>query len=439
MQSRKKVGMVSLGCSKNRVDSEMLLGQLARHGYEICADPSEAEMIFVNTCGFIESAKAESIEAIFEMAEYKKTGKLKKLFVTGCLAQRYADELRSEIPEIDALMGVAEYDRLLEAIERTEAGERPLMCGESNRFYEGARILTTPSYSAYIKISDGCNNQCSYCAIPLIRGPYRSRQMDSIERECEALSAGGASELTLIAQDTSRYGNDFPEGKRLLPELLERVHAMEPVHWLRVLYCYPDTVDERLLDTIAALPKAAKYLDLPLQHIDADMLRAMNRRGSPEYIRQLIEACNVRGISVRTTMIVGFPGETDAQFEALCEFVKWARFRRLGAFAYSPEEGTKGASMSGQIDEEVKQKRLDALMMLQQGISLELNEARIGETCELLVEGQEDGEYIARSLLEAPEVDGVVRLASQERIAMGSYVKAHIIGADAYDLQARLV
>ncbi len=432
----KTAGLISLGCSKNRVDSEMLLGQLRLLGYAIVSDPADADLLFVNTCGFIEPAKEESIEAIFDMAQYKKSGRCKALFVTGCLSQRYGDELRAEIPEIDALMGVAEYDHLQDALDRALAGEKPLMRAEGDRFFKGPRVLTTPSHSAYVKISDGCDNRCSYCAIPLIRGGYRSRPFEDIVSECCTLAKGGATELTLIAQDTSRYGSDFKPGTLLLPDLLQRVHDIPEVHWLRVLYCYPDTVDERLLDTIAGLPKAAKYLDLPLQHIDGDLLRAMNRRGGPAYIKKLITACADRAISVRTTMIVGFPGETDAQFEALCAFVKWARFRRLGAFTYSPEEGTAGAAMAPQIDEETKRHRLDQLMMLQQGISLEMNEARIGETCELLVESFEDGAYTARSMLEAPEVDGVVRLKSRRDIAPGTYIKARITGADAYDLIA---
>ena len=430
----KKVGMVSLGCAKNRVDSEVILGTLKEAGYEIVSDPAEAEIIFVNTCGFIEPAKEESIEAIFEMAKYKETGRLKKLFVTGCLAQRYIDDLYREMPEVDGFMGVADYTRLLEMMQEAEAGGRPRYVCDGERFFHAERVLTTPAYSAYVKISDGCDNRCSYCAIPLIRGPYHSRPFDSIVEECRELAARGVTEITLIAQDTSRYGNDFPEGKLLLPELLKAVSAIEGVHWVRVLYCYPDTTDDRLLDAIATLPKVAPYVDLPLQHIDGPLLKRMNRRGSPEWIKSRISACKERGLTTRTTMIVGFPGETEEAFHELLQFVKEARFDRLGAFTYSPEEGTPGAEMPDQVDEEVKQRRLDELMTLQQGISLEENTARVGEVCEVLCEGAEEGMYVGRSIREAPESDGVIRFTAAREVAPGEYLNVKITKADAYDL-----
>ena len=430
----KKVGMVSLGCAKNRVDSEVILGTLKEAGYEIVSDPAEAEIIFVNTCGFIEPAKEESIEAIFEMAKYKETGRLQKLFVTGCLAQRYIDDLYREMPEVDGFMGVADYTRLLEMMQEAEAGGRPRYVCDGERFFHAERVLTTPAYSAYVKISDGCDNRCSYCAIPLIRGPYHSRPFDSIVEECRELAARGVTEITLIAQDTSRYGNDFPEGKLLLPELLKAVSAIEGVHWVRVLYCYPDTTDDRLLDAIANLPKVAPYVDLPLQHIDGPLLKRMNRRGSPEWIKSRISACKERGLTTRTTMIVGFPGETEEAFHELLQFVKEARFDRLGAFTYSPEEGTPGAAMPDQIAEEVKQRRLDELMTLQQGISLEENTARVGEVCEVLCEGAEEGMYVGRSIREAPESDGVIRFTASREVAPGEYLNVKITGADAYDL-----
>ena len=430
----KKVGMVSLGCAKNRVDSEVILGTLKEAGYEIVSDPAEAEIIFVNTCGFIEPAKEESIEAIFEMAKYKETGRLKKLFVTGCLAQRYIDDLYREMPEVDGFMGVADYTRLLEMMQEAEAGGRPRYVCDGERFFHAERVLTTPAYSAYVKISDGCDNRCSYCAIPLIRGPYHSRPFDSIVEECRELAARGVTEITLIAQDTSRYGNDFPEGKLLLPELLEAVSAIEGVHWVRVLYCYPDTTDDRLLDAIANLPKVAPYVDLPLQHIDGPLLKRMNRRGSPEWIKSRISACKERGLTTRTTMIVGFPGETEEAFHELLQFVKEARFDRLGAFTYSPEEGTPGAAMPDQVDEQIKQRRLDELMTLQQGISLEENTARVGEICEVLCEGAEEGMFVGRSIREAPESDGVIRFTAAREVAPGEYLNVKITGADAYDL-----
>ena len=427
------VGLISLGCSKNRVDSEVMLGILTQNGYTIVNDPAQADVILVNTCGFIQSAKEESIDAILDMARYKKGGRLKKLVVTGCLSQRYGREIRDDMPEVDAVLGVAEYQNLPEILEEAFRGERPLRTGECGRFLDTPRLLTTPTYSAYVKISDGCDNRCAYCAIPLIRGSYQSRPADSILKECRLLAANGATELTLIAQDTSRYGTDLP-GAPDLSGLLEQIHEIEGVHWLRALYCYPATVNGRLLDTIVRLPKMCKYLDLPLQHINQELLKQMNRRGSPELIRSLIEACRARGILVRTTFIVGFPGETEAQFEELLDFVRWARFDRLGAFSYSPEEGTAAAFMPDQIEEEVKKDRLDRLMTLQQGISKELNESRVGETTEVLIESFENGRYTGRSRLEAPEVDGVIRVKSRRTLKPGEYVMVKITGASEYDL-----
>ena len=437
--TRPTVGMVSLGCAKNLVDSENMLGMLRDRGYEIVNDPAQAEIIFVNTCGFIESAKQESIDAIFEMAEYKKTGRLKKLFVTGCLAQRYADALASEMPEVDGFMGVADYARLYDMLDEAMAGKRPIYMNDGERFFNSGRVLTTAPYSAYVKISDGCNNRCTYCAIPLIRGNYSSRPFDDIVAECRRLASEGVTEITLIAQDTSRYGCDFGDKHFMLPELLRAVSEIEGVHWVRVLYCYPDSTEDRLLDEIANNPKVAPYLDLPLQHINDPILKAMNRRGSSDWIRSRIAECKKRGLTLRTTMIVGFPGETEEQFTELLQFVKDARFDRLGAFTYSPEEGTKAAVMPNQIDEDVKIERLDQLMMLQQSISMELLEQRIGEVCEVLVEGRDEDGWYGRSIREAPESDGCIHLLTERELIPGSYIQARIVSADAYDLTAEVL
>ncbi len=434
-----KVGLISLGCAKNLVDSENLLGMLSALGMEIVADPAAADVIFVNTCGFIESAKEESIEAILDMAQYKTTGNLKKLFVTGCLSQRYPDALLSEIPEIDGIMGVADYARLSAMLADAEKNLRPCYTANGPRFLPSPRILTSAGYSAYVKISDGCDNRCTYCAIPLIRGNYSSRPFDDIVDECRRLADQGVTEITLIAQDTSRYGCDFGDGHYQLPELLEEVSKIEKIHWVRVLYCYPDSTDDKLLDAIANLPKVAPYLDLPLQHIDDDMLKKMNRRGSSEWIKSRLAECRKRGILLRTTMIVGFPGETQQQFETLLNFVKEARFDRLGAFTYSPEEGTPAAIMDDQIDEEVKQLRLDQLMMLQQSVSMEINEARIGTTCEVLVDGFDEGRPYGRSIYEAPESDGCIWLSAAEELEPGQYVMVKITDADAYDLYGDVI
>ena len=437
--SPRTVGMVSLGCAKNRVDSENMLGMLRDRGYEIVSDPAEAEIIFVNTCGFIEAAKEESIETIFEMARYKQTGRLKQLFVTGCLSQRYAGALAEEMPEVDGFMGVADYARLYDMMDAADRGERPVYMEDGARFFNSGRVLTTAPWSAYVKISDGCDNRCTYCAIPLIRGGYASRPFDDIVDECRRLAGEGVTEITLIAQDTSRYSCDLGDGHYRLAELLRAVSEIEGVHWVRVLYCYPDSTEDALLDEIENNPKVAPYLDLPLQHINDALLRAMNRRGSADWIRNRIAECKRRGLTMRTTMIVGFPGETDAQFQELMDFVRDARFDRLGAFTYSPEEGTPAARMKNQIDEEVKAQRLDQLMMLQQGISMELLQARVGTECEVLVEGRDEDGWYGRSILEDPESDGCIHLTAQRALTPGTYVRARITGADAYDLTAEVL
>ena len=428
MDSILKIGMISLGCAKNRVDSENLLGRLKAAGHEFVDDPAQADAIFVNTCGFIEDAKQESIDAILEMAAARKKGA--KLLVTGCLAQRYSDALMEEIPEIDGLLGVKDYDKALSLLD---SNIRESYTSGTERFPDGERILTTPPYSAFVKISDGCDNRCSYCAIPLIRGRYLSRPYEEIVDECERLAEGGVTEITLIAQDTSRYGNDI-YGKTRMSELLRRVAAIEKVKWVRVLYCYPDTTDDELLETIAHTPKVCAYLDLPLQHINDRLLKKMNRRGSSDWIKSRIEKCRQLGVTLRTTMIVGFPGETEEEFQELMDFVRWARFDRLGAFAYSPEEDTPAAVMPDQIDRETKYRRLDQLMMLQQEISMEINESRVGEECTVLCEGWEDGLYYGRSPKEAPESDGNIRFTAQREIQPGEYVTVKILSAEAYDL-----
>ena len=423
-----KIGIVSLGCAKNRVDTENLLGRLSGAGHEFVDDPSQADAIFINTCGFIESAKQESIDAIFEMAAARKEGA--RLFVTGCLVQRYHDALMEELSEIDGMLGVSDYDKALDILA---SEERECHVDGDERFPECGRVITTPPYSAYVKISDGCDNRCTYCAIPLIRGKYGDRPFEDIVKECEELAAKGVTEISLIAQDTSRYGSQL-YGRTRMSELLRRVAQIDGVHWVRVLYCYPDTTDDELLETIANEPKVCAYLDLPLQHINDRLLKAMNRRGSSEWIKSRIARCKQLGITLRTTMILGFPGETEEEFIELMDFVREARFDRLGAFAYSAEEDTAAAVMDDQIDEAVKIRRLDELMMMQQGISMELNEQRIGEECEVLCEGFEDGTYYGRSRKEAPESDGVIRFTAQREIMPGEYLNVRIIAAEAYDL-----
>jgi len=430
------VGVVSLGCSKNRVDTERMLGVLTAAGYRIQPDPAQADIIVVNTCGFIEPAKQESIDAILDMARYKQSGQCRLLLVTGCLSQRYPDALREQMPEIDGMLGVGQYGRLLELIAGAERGERPCFTTPCADFAEeGDRVLTTPPYSAYVKIGEGCDNRCSYCAIPLIRGAYRSRPLPGILAEVRRLAARGAKEFTLISQDTTRYGTDFAPGESQLPTLLREAAALPGVEWLRALYCYPARVNEALLDALAGLPNVCGYLDMPIQHIVPRLLTAMHRQGAAAHIRWVIEAARARNLALRTSIIVGFPGETEADFAELLDFVAQAQFDRLGAFSFSPEEDTPAARMPDQAPEEVKQERFDKLMSLQQRISAERNALRVGSTCRVLAEGvRAGGLYWGRSAWEAPEIDGRILFRGAAPLQPGDFATVRITGAQAYDL-----
>ena len=433
------VGVVSLGCSKNRVDTELMLGILVGAGYTLTADEASADILIVNTCGFIDPAKQESIDTILALAEYKQTGSLKLLVVTGCLSQRYEKNLMEEMPEIDLLLGVSQYPALPEAIQGALSGKRTSYCGrQDGEVLSGNRVLTTAPYSAYIRIADGCDNRCTYCAIPLIRGGFRSRSMDSVLDEIRELAAQGVKEHVLVAQDTSRFGIDR-EGRSLLPELLTRAADIPDVEWLRVLYCYPDEVDDALLNAMAAKPNICKYLDLPLQHADPELLRSMNRRGDIEAVRRLLHKARDMGFTLRTTMIVGFPGETDAQFETLMDFIQDIRFDRLGAFTYSAEEGTPAASMPNAVPEDVSEKRLERLMLCQQEISLARNQLRVGTVEKVLIESiqEENGEgrsFVGRSAMEAPETDGLIMITGEPNADIGEFVNVRITRAEHYDL-----
>lgn len=434
-----KVGMISLGCNKNRVDSEIALGLLQDRGYTFTGDPAEADILMVNTCGFIEAAKEESIDAILEMAEYKKTGRCKVLVVTGCLAQRYEQSLLEEIPEIDLLMGVNQYEQLADAIDKALQGKRQSLCQEKFNFFEQPRVLTTPFYTAYTRIGDGCNNRCTFCAIPLIRGHYRSRDEKAILAEMESLARQGVREHILVAQDSTRYGTDWQE-HTALPELMEKAAAIEGVDWLRVLYCYPDETDQRLLDVMAKHDNICKYLDLPIQHINDTVLKRMHRRGDSSDIRRCLQLARERGFALRTSIIVGFPGETEEQFQELLDFLKEAEFDRLGAFAYSAEEDTPAARMPDQIPEEIKQERLDRLMTLQAEISLKRNLLRLGKTEKVLVtDVGEDGLILGRSQFEAPETDGEIVFTAKKAPQIGSFVNVKITQAETYDLMGEML
>lgn len=440
-----KIGVVSLGCPKNLVDSETMLGLIHEENYEISNDPSEAEIIIVNTCGFIESAKEESINTILQMAEYKKSGSCKYIIVTGCLSQRYAEELFNELPEADAIAGVEVYDEIGSIIKRVMNGERFIMLERSKPdvIYTSKetflpRILTTPSYTAYLKIAEGCDNCCSYCAIPKIRGPYRSKPMEQVLKEAKALADNGVKELIVVAQDTTRYGEDLPGGKLLLADLLKELNKIESLKWIRVMYCYPNNFTDELIETFASLDKVCKYVDLPLQHASNRLLASMNRYDTREEVETLLAKLRKRipGIVIRTTFIVGFPGETDADFEELKEFVEQQRFENAGVFAYSQEEGTVAGAMPNQIPDEIKQERYHELMALQAQISEEIHKDTEGQTLEILVEGiEEDGSglHYGRSYREAPDIDGLVFIENPGDIKPGCFVKVNILQGFTYE------
>lgn len=440
-----KIGVVSLGCPKNLVDSETMLGLIHEENYEITNDPSEAEIIIVNTCGFIESAKEESINTILQMAEYKKSGSCKYIIVTGCLSQRYAEELFNELPEADAIAGVEVYDEIGSIIKRVMNGERFIMLERSKPdvIYTSKetflpRILTTPSYTAYLKIAEGCDNCCSYCAIPKIRGPYRSKPMEQVLKEAKALADNGVKELIVVAQDTTRYGEDLPGGKLLLADLLKELNKIESLKWIRVMYCYPNNFTDELIETFASLDKVCKYVDLPLQHASNRLLASMNRYDTREEVETLLAKLRKRipGIVIRTTFIVGFPGETDADFEELKEFVEQQRFENAGVFAYSQEEGTVAGAMPNQIPDEIKQERYHELMALQAQISEEIHKDTEGQTLEVLVEGIEEdglGLHYGRSYREAPDIDGLVFIENPGDIKPGCFVKVNILQGFTYE------
>jgi ribosomal protein S12 methylthiotransferase len=441
--------MISLGCAKNRVDSEQMLGLLRDAGYAFTDDPARAEALIVNTCGFIRTAKEESIDAILDMARYKRQGVCRALVATGCLVQRYADELREEMPEIDAFVGVTEYTRLPEIIRKLLDGDvreatAPIAVTPADArsaIFEGSRVLTTQRATAYIRIADGCDNRCAYCAIPNIRGPFRSRSMSAVLDEASSLCDGGVKEIVYIAQDTTRFGEDT-EGRFLLPELLRKTASIPAVSWVRALYAYPSRVSDELLDTLAHTPKVSPYLDVPLQHIDAGVLRRMGRWGDEEAIYALLAKARRLGLTLRTTFLVGFPGESAEAFERLLDFTNTFQFDRMGAFAFSPEEDTPAFAMDGAPPDEIKQERLDQLMRAQRRASLARNRLRVGETTAVLCEKVLDANnniYEGRSIREVPESDGIVRFRSRAAVSPGEFVQVQVVRARAYDLEGESV
>ena len=431
-----KVGMISLGCSKNQVDAERLLAMLRREGFELSADPGECDAVVVNTCGFIEDAKKESIEAILSEAGRKGKGRLRCVAVTGCLAERYREELASEIPEADVVLGIGSNEKLPEAIRRALSGERVVEFGEKTALpLEGERVLANPPYFAYVKVAEGCDNRCSYCAIPFIRGDFRSRTLEHILEEVEELAARGVREIDLVAQDTSRYGLDL-YGEYRLPELIRRVCRVEGVHWVRILYCYPDRITDELIRTMAEERKVCKYMDIPVQHGSAKVLREMNRRGDRESILRVVRRIRegMPGAVVRTTMIAGFPGETEEDFSELCRLVEEARFDRLGCFAYSQEEGTPAGEREDQLDPELRRRRADLIMERQMDIAFAFAESCVGRCLEVLVEGKRGRRYFGRSYMDAPDIDTRVCFEAGEELAPGEFVWVDITGAEGYDL-----
>lgn len=437
------IGLVSLGCAKNQTDAEIMLGILADDGFNIVYDPSEADVIVVNTCGFIESAKQESIDAILEMAEYKNE-RCRLIIATGCLAERYSGEILTEIPEVDAVLGTGDYDKIAEIIKEAFSGNRPVICGHKDRTPAERlpRILSTPPYTAYLKIADGCDNNCTYCAIPKIRGHFRSRAIEDIVEEARTLAENGVKELILIAQDTTRYGVDL-YGEYSLDKLLCELVKIDDIQWIRVHYYYAEAITDSLIDVMAKHDKICNYIDMPIQHANNDILRRMARRTSKEEMVEKITKIREKmpDCVIRTSIIVGFPGETEEQFKELCDFVKEIRFDRMGVFAYSQEEDTAAADFDGQIDEDIKQDRLDALMTLQQGISLELNRAKIGKTLEVLAEGYDEESFLfyGRSRGDSIDVDGKVYFGIEREIAEGDIIKVEIVNADEYDLMGKAV
>ena len=424
------VGLVNLGCPKNQVDAELMLAVLQKAGYELVGDANEADVAIVNTCGFIDAAKRESIGAILELAARKAEGRVRAIVVTGCLAERYREQILRELPEVDAVAGIGANSDIADTVAKALSG------GKTERFPDKARLplcgerrLLTPRYTAYLKIAEGCDNRCSYCAIPMIRGRYRSRAMEDVLKEAETLAAGGAKELVLVAQDTSRYGIDRYR-KLMLPELLRKLCRIEGPEWIRALYAYPDSVTDELLETIASEEKIVKYLDLPLQHCSGRILKAMRRagdRGSLDALLGKIRAA-VPGIALRTTLIAGFPGETEGDFGELCSFVRENRFERLGCFAYSQEEGTAAAELPDQIDEEEKRRRAELISELEMNIMQEQGEARLGSALRVLTEGfdRETGLFFGRSFADAPEIDGRVWFSARKRPKPGEFVSVTV-------------
>ncbi len=426
------IGFISLGCAKNQVDCERMMYRVQEAGHTVKADIAGSDVVVINTCGFIDSAKAEAIDFILNTAAMKADGLVGKILVTGCLAQRYQDEILEQMPEVDGILGTGSYTEIVPAIEALLADQSAYSFGSIDApEVETGRILTTPEHYAYIKIAEGCDNRCSYCIIPYLRGKYRSRQMDDILYEARLLAASGVKELLVVAQDTSRYGTDFPEHKRLLPELLRQLCKIDGFHWIRLHYAYPDEIDDELIDVIANEPKIVKYLDLPIQHCNSNILKLMNRRGDSEFLKELFAKLRSRipGLILRTSVITGLPGEGEAEFAELCDFLKEQRLERVGAFPFSPEEGTPAAEMD-HPEASVAQERAEMVSAIQSRIMDEYAQQMLGKIVEVLVDGydEEYEQYFGRTYADSPEIDGRVWLACDEDLQEGSFVTVELDG-----------
>ena len=435
----KRIILISLGCDKNLVDSEMMLGQLAQKGYTFTDDEEEADIAVVNSCCFINDAKEESINTILQLAERKKEGQLKALIVCGCLAQRYADEMQAEIPEVDAIVGTTAFDSIAQAVEEALEGRPHNHLEDIDRdcIYDMPRSVTTGGHYAYLKIAEGCNNRCHYCAIPLIRGPLRSRPLEDCVAEARWLASEGVKELIVVAQDPTAYGEDWGQPGSIC-ELLDRLNEIEGIEWIRIMYAYPERITDKFIAAMQRNKKVVPYLDLPIQHCNDEILHNMNRRSTRAELLEVIGRLRaaIPGITLRTTLIAGFPGETEAQFEELCQFVKEVQFDRLGCFAYSAEENTLAARMEGQLDQETKDRRAELVMQIQTGIMSQKQAAKVGQTVRALCDGidEESGLYLCRTAGDAPEVDGCVCVSSETPLYPGEFYTIRVEESDLYDL-----
>lgn len=439
-----KILFISLGCDKNLVDTEVMLGLLASRGYEMTDDETEADIIVINTCCFIHDAKEESIQNILEMAEYKKEGKARALIVTGCLAERYRQEILDEIPEVDEVLGTTAYDRILDAVDAALAGEHSVMLADIDALPlpDTKRLVTTGGHFAYLKIAEGCDKHCTYCIIPKIRGNYRSVPMERLIREAEELAAQGVKELILVAQETTLYGKDL-YGEKSLHRLVRELCRISGLRWIRILYCYPEEITDELIQVMKEEKKVCHYLDLPIQHASDAVLKRMGRRTSKQELVEIIGKLRreIPDICLRTTLITGFPGETEEQHEELIEFVDEMEFDRLGVFTYSPEEGTPAEKMPDQIDEEVKEERQDELMELQQEIAFENAERMVGREVLVMIEGKvaDENAYVGRTYRDAPNVDGLIFINTDEELLSGDFARVKVTGALDYDLIGELL